>query len=393
MATAFRRTLGAEGPVNPEAYDLLVQELKKLQAEGDVPGKPMYTLDEQRDRVRQSNDALRLGIAGSMSPDEQIRAVNSRVFARTLADRDEKETDKGTFDPLTGETRVSPEYAQRRRDERRAKVTGELLRVDEQRARARERVDMQQERLDRQAERDEDNRMFRKTLAGTKAGADAEMTGLKKDLIRAQTDATRARADTVLDKREATADKAVNAAKSAVNKAGIIIKNIGSAEDRAGPFTTGIIGSVAGKVPGTTAYDLRRDVDTIKANIGFEELSAMRQASPTGGALGQVAVRELDYLQAVLGSLDPNQSQATLRRNLADIKKHYMNWEQVMMEHAAEAEARRGGGVDSPTIAPAQSSPGAAPTSPASRAGDTPPPGVDPKAWKYMTPQERALWR
>ncbi len=181
MAAAFRKTLGGEGPVNPDAYSMLVEELKKLQAEGDAPGKPMYTLDEQRDRVRRSNDALQLGIAGSMSPDEQIRAVNSRVFARTLADRDEKETDKGTFDPLTGETRESPEYARRRRDERRAKVTGELLRVDEQRARASERADMQQERLDRQAERDEDNRMFRKTLAGTKAGADAEMTGLKKD--------------------------------------------------------------------------------------------------------------------------------------------------------------------------------------------------------------------
>lgn len=43
--------------------------------------------------------------------------------------------------------------------------------------------------------------------------------------------------------------------------------------------------------------------ETLKAKIGFNELNKMREASPTGGALGQVTERELSFLQAVRGKL------------------------------------------------------------------------------------------
>jgi hypothetical protein len=52
----------------------------------------------------------------------------------------------------------------------------------------------------------------------------------------------------------------------------------------------------------------------------------MRQASPTGGALGQVAVQELNFLQATVANLDVGQSPAQLRTNLDKIKKHYNRW-------------------------------------------------------------------
>ena len=39
----------------------------------------------------------------------------------------------------------------------------------------------------------------------------------------------------------------------------------------------------------------------------------MRDASPTGGALGQVSERELGYLQSVLGSLEQSQTADELR--------------------------------------------------------------------------------
>lgn len=58
----------------------------------------------------------------------------------------------------------------------------------------------------------------------------------------------------------------------------------------------------------------------IKALIGFNELNQMRQASPTGGALGQVSERELAYLQSVAGALDPNQSEAAFRAQIAKVK-------------------------------------------------------------------------
>jgi hypothetical protein len=58
----------------------------------------------------------------------------------------------------------------------------------------------------------------------------------------------------------------------------------------------------------------------------------MREASPTGGALGQVAVQELNSLQSTLGSLDPNQDEATLRTNLNNIYKHYSNWKNAVQK-------------------------------------------------------------
>lgn len=93
-----------------------------------------------------------------------------------------------------------------------------------------------------------------------------------------------------------------------------------------GSGTTGLAGATIGGIPGTAAYDLKRTIDTIKANIGFQELQAMRAASPTGGALGQVAVQELEALQSTLGSLRTSQSKAQLIANLNKIKTHYNNW-------------------------------------------------------------------
>ena len=60
----------------------------------------------------------------------------------------------------------------------------------------------------------------------------------------------------------------------------------------------------------------------INALIGFGELNAMRAASPTGGALGQVSERELTYLQSVAASLDPDQSQ----------EQYLRQWQKVMDE-------------------------------------------------------------
>lgn len=86
-------------------------------------------------------------------------------------------------------------------------------------------------------------------------------------------------------------------------------------------LTTGMTGAVFRNVPGSTAYDLRQVIDTLVANIGFDELQAMRDASPTGGALGQVAIKEIDLLQKLRGSLDPNQKEETIKKRLEEFKK------------------------------------------------------------------------
>ena len=64
-------------------------------------------------------------------------------------------------------------------------------------------------------------------------------------------------------------------------------------------------------------------IATMKGNIGFAKLQAMREASPTGGALGQVSNIELELLTGVIGSLDQAQDDEDLLRVLDQIEYTY----------------------------------------------------------------------
>jgi hypothetical protein len=124
-----------------------------------------------------------------------------------------------------------------------------------------------------------------------------------------------------------------------------IINTIDKAAGQSGWWETGLPGAVMGGVPGTGAYDLRKTVTTIKANLGFAELQAMRDASPTGGALGQVAIQELEALQSTLANLDPNQSEEQMKENLALVKQLL---ERQKMYRRMAAEAKYGVGGEEP---------------------------------------------
>lgn len=91
----------------------------------------------------------------------------------------------------------------------------------------------------------------------------------------------------------------------------------------------GITRSRTSQVPGTDAYTLAKRIDTIKANIGFDALSAMREASPTGGALGQVAVQEINYLQSTIANLDIGLPDEELAKSLDAVDRHYNNIKMV----------------------------------------------------------------
>ncbi len=86
---------------------------------------------------------------------------------------------------------------------------------------------------------------------------------------------------------------------------------------------TGVIGSMTQGIPGTPAHNLEQTLTTIRANIGFDKLQAMREASPTGGALGQVSDFENTQLQAIYGSLAQSQSEPQFRYNLMRLYNTY----------------------------------------------------------------------
>jgi hypothetical protein len=103
------------------------------------------------------------------------------------------------------------------------------------------------------------------------------------------------------------------------------LTTIKDATNLVGGWTTGV-GSWLKVLPSSDAKNLESKLTTIKSNLGFDRLQQMRDASPTGGALGQVAVQELEALQASVASLDQELSPAALRANLAKVQKHYQNW-------------------------------------------------------------------
>ena len=101
----------------------------------------------------------------------------------------------------------------------------------------------------------------------------------------------------------------------------VVERAIDEALEGIGAWTAGMGGSMLRGVPGTAAYDLEKTIETIRANVGFDKLSEMRENSPTGGALGNVTEKEIAFLQAVLGSLETGQSPEQLRQTLTEVKQ------------------------------------------------------------------------
>jgi hypothetical protein len=108
-----------------------------------------------------------------------------------------------------------------------------------------------------------------------------------------------------------------------------ILQSVDQLAKRVDATTVGL-GSLTGAVPGTPARNFRADLDTLKANIAFGELQAMREASKTGGALGQIAIRELELLESTLGALDQGQGPNNFKKNLQKIKASLSRWDQAV---------------------------------------------------------------
>tara|TARA_B100001094_G_C18165178_1_gene791615 strand:+ start:138 stop:1325 length:1188 start_codon:yes stop_codon:yes gene_type:complete len=89
-------------------------------------------------------------------------------------------------------------------------------------------------------------------------------------------------------------------------------------------MATGLRGQLLQNVGGTEARNLSKTIETVSATIGFDRLQRMRDESPTGGALGQVAVQELEALRATMGSLDITQDREIVVGNLQRVKREYI---------------------------------------------------------------------
>jgi hypothetical protein len=109
---------------------------------------------------------------------------------------------------------------------------------------------------------------------------------------------------------------------------GTMIGNIDSAIEMVDGTSAGF-GAMTSGIPTSPARNLRAKLETVQALIGFDKLNEMRQTSPTGGALGNVTERELQFLQSVRGSLDTGQSPEQLKQTLSEIKDSLSRLQEV----------------------------------------------------------------
>lgn len=74
-------------------------------------------------------------------------------------------------------------------------------------------------------------------------------------------------------------------------------------------------------VPGTDAYTAKKLLDNLLGRSFITEIQQMRQASPTGGAVGSVAVQEMTTLSNIQSALAAGMKEGELRKQL----KQYIN--------------------------------------------------------------------
>lgn len=177
-----------------------------------------------------------------------------------------------------------------------------------------EREKAEQREIEKQRDRD-----FKQQMAAISASARSSMTSVQRELAEQRLSDLKSKQTDKEEKKEASKQFAINHA----NK---VIDDVTAAKSLVSGTTTGLVGAGSSFVPGTDAYNLKQRLLTIKANLGFDRLQQMRDASPTGGALGQVAVQELQALQATVGSLELGQTRQELQQNLDKIELHYNNW-------------------------------------------------------------------
>lgn len=181
------------------------------------------------------------------------------------------------------------------------------------------RAELEREKAEQRAIEKQRDQEFKQQMAAISASSKSALTGVQRELAEQRLSDLKSKQTDKEDKKEASKQFAINHA----NK---VIDDVTAAKSLVSGTTTGLVGAGSSFVPGTDAYNLKQRLLTIKANLGFDRLQQMRDASPTGGALGQVAVQELQALQATVGSLELGQTRQELQQNLDKIELHYNNW-------------------------------------------------------------------
>ena len=119
-----------------------------------------------------------------------------------------------------------------------------------------------------------------------------------------------------IQKRESNYPQATTAVKSIETKTDSLIKDLKTLRDH--PGLDSITGIAAGRLPAITSNGRAAQAlyDKIVAKGGFQVLQDMREASKTGGALGNVSNQEGAQLKSAFEAIDRKQDAADVRKAL-----------------------------------------------------------------------------
>jgi len=118
-----------------------------------------------------------------------------------------------------------------------------------------------------------------------------------------------------------------------IDRAKDILAFIDANPDAAG--ADNLLTFLKGFFPGTTQHNIKQTLGTLKANLGVEELKAMRAASKSGASgMGNLTERELDVLQRLVANLNTAQTGDQIvqelntlvrfwTQNVTDVKETY----------------------------------------------------------------------
>lgn len=129
------------------------------------------------------------------------------------------------------------------------------------------------------------------------------------------------------------------------------------AEGQVNGWNTGMVGQASRGMGGTPGYDLNQALEPVRAILSFENLAEMRRNSATGGALGSIAVRELELLSNTVRSLDTAQSEDQLRANLRDVRERLTRTFQAVQAARQEMDNGPDAAPQEPNMAGEQEQP------------------------------------
>ena len=170
--------------------------------------------------------------------------------------------------------------------------------------------------------------------------------------------------------------KNLDATRQAVDSTNAVVKRVDDIINKVSQHsikTTGALGEALSKVPGTTAHDVAKQLDTIQHQMMGDAINSLRASSPTGALNMRITEQEIQQLQSRVASPALTQSPKQFLDNMRDIRDHFLqmqgrarqNYERVYgktpdasigaqkfytTEAEAEAAAKRGEIHDGDTI-------------------------------------------